>query len=212
MFSWHETTLRGLCRLAFGLLVAAPDVRGALGGRLVPLPLSVEYHRRALSEQLALDVQLDRVSFPRPDVTVLRGLSLADPETAAPAGPIRSAGVANERPKHLRSLARRAELFDSSRLDLREPSRSPRRLRSLAGAKTVVEIQAQELIVSLADGTEPQALTKVRGQWQSEPSRPQTPGTPSEPQATVEFHLKAAGNVGPGTDLVLSRGLRRRER
>ena len=190
MFSWHETTLRGLCRLAFGLLVAAPTCAVLLAIVWCRCPLSVEHYRRALAEQLALDVQLERVSFPLPNVTRYNGLSLTDPETARPLARFRAlewrASGQNSSVK-----CWQAELLDSSRLDLLSEL-VVRRLRHVAGSRAVVEIQAEQLTLQLADGMEPLALTEVRGQLKG------VAGDPSEPQGMVEFHLAGQEKTVPG--------------
>ena len=195
MFSWHETTLRGLCRLAFGLLVAAPTCAVLLAVVWCRSSLSVEYYRRAIADQLALDVRLERVSFPRPNVTLLTGLTLADPETARP---LAQFGDLEWRTVGLKSsvTCRQAELLDSSRLDLLAELVA-RRLRLFAGAKTVVEIQAEQLTLQLSADTAPQTLTKVHGQLQGAPSKPPAQGAKSEPQGTVEFHLAGQEKGAP---------------
>ncbi|HEX4145367.1 MAG TPA: hypothetical protein VHY91_17815 [Pirellulales bacterium] len=187
MFSWHETTLRGLCRLAFGLLVVVPTCAVLSAIVWCHCPLSVEYYRRALAEQLALDVRLDRVSFPRPSVTRFQGLSLADPETNRPLAEFpelvwQTSGQTSS------VHCPRAELMDSGRLDLLTELVA-RRLRLFAGAPAVVEIDAEQLTLHLADGGAPQTLTQVRGRLHGPPGKPPADGARSEPQGTVEFHL-----------------------
>ena len=174
MFAWHETTLRGLCRLAFGLLVVVPTCAVLLAAVWCRCPLSVEYYRRSLCEQLALDVHLERVSFPRPNVTRFKGLSLADPETGRP---LAGFEVLEWRTGAQTSLVScpRAELLDSSRLDLLTELVA-RRLRVFAGARAAVEIQAEQLTLRLADGVPPQILTNVRGQLNGAPSEPRRRG------------------------------------
>ena len=125
-------------------------------------PLSVEYYRRELTEHLALDVRLERIGFPRPNVTVYKGLTLADPETGRP---LARFGAIEWQVCGQRSsmTCHEAELLDSSRLDLLAELVA-RRLRHFAGSQAVIEIDSQQLTVHLADGLGPVALTDVHAQ------------------------------------------------
>jgi hypothetical protein len=89
-----------------------------------------------------------------------------------------------------------AELLGCSRLDLLAELVA-RRLRSLAGSSAVVEIQAPQLTMRLAEATALQSLTDVRGQLQAESRGPQVQGAPIEPQGIVEFHLAGQQETAP---------------
>ena len=178
MFSWHETTWRNLCRAAFGLFVVLPTCAVAAAAIWCRTPLSLEYHRRTLARQLALDVRIGRVSFPRPGVTLYQDLALDDPETSRPL--FRCAVLEWQTSGQASTITCwRAELLDTSRFDLLAEA-VHRQLRRLAGSQAFVQLEAPQLTLRLADGLAPQTLDDVHGQLQT---------LADEPQATLEFHL-----------------------
>jgi hypothetical protein len=178
MFSWHETTLRGLCRLAFGLLVAVPTCAVLLAIVWCCSPLSLEYHRRVLANSLALDVELERVSFPRPGVTLYEGVSIVDPQTEQPLARCRALEWQNDG-QNTSLICAQAELLDSSRLDLLGEI-VDRHLRSQAGSTAVFEVVAPQLTLYLADGLGPQTLSNLHARLQAQADGP---------QGVLEFHL-----------------------
>ncbi len=77
----HEDTRRRLLRGAFVLCCVLPTV-GLLAWSLVrALPLQARRLERSLGDQLGIDVQLTRLSYPRPHVLVLHGVQLRNRES-----------------------------------------------------------------------------------------------------------------------------------
>lgn len=81
MFPLHDRTRRIICRALFlmgGVLPIAMVVAWCL---LVRSPMEVSSMRGRLEAALSLAVKLEKVSYPRPDCTLLQGIELSDPDT-----------------------------------------------------------------------------------------------------------------------------------
>jgi hypothetical protein len=186
MFSWHEKTLRNLCRAAFGVLVALPTCAVLAAVVWCRTPISLEYHRCLLAERLALDVDLEQVSFPLPGVTLYEGVSLTDPETHRPLARCRA--LRCEADGNASSIVcSHAELLDTGRLDL-VAELVARALRRSADEESVVDFEVPQLTLHLSRGLAPQTLTDVHGRLQA--------GT-DQPQASVEFQLAGDEQAEP---------------
>src|SRR4051812_10560515 len=84
MFTLHETTRRGLCRLGFILLAVVPTSAILVAANWLGSDARRVEHETELSQRLGLSVKLGRVVLPRPNVVRYKGISLADPETNRP--------------------------------------------------------------------------------------------------------------------------------
>ena len=197
MFSWHETTLRGLCRLAFGLLVAVPTCAVLLAVVWCRCPLSVEYYRRAICRAIGARRSVGAGQFS----AAQRHAVHRDCRWPIPRPPARwpnsERWSGEPAAKNPRSLARRPNCWIAAG-SICSPNWSPGGCGVFAGSQAVVEIQAQQLTLHLADGTAPQTLTEVRGQLQGRAERAAGARRASEPQGTVEFQSGGSGRGGSG--------------
>src|SRR5262245_23035697 len=81
MFPIHQCTRRWICRASFLVFGVVPMACVAAWSASIHSGAHLAAVRSQLAECLGLDVRLDRVSYPRPGITLLEGLQLADPET-----------------------------------------------------------------------------------------------------------------------------------
>ncbi|HTU24389.1 MAG TPA: hypothetical protein VMF30_03255, partial [Pirellulales bacterium] len=184
---------RNLCRLAFGLLVAVPTCAVVVVVIWCRSPWSAAHYRHELAEQLALDVRLDAIGFPRPGVTRYLGLSLVDPETARTLAELTAVEVRAERQKTWIEC-REAEVLDGSRLDL-VVEWATRWLRGRAGSESAAEIHLAKLSLHL-DGGDDLLLVDVRGRFAGTQAK-QPSENPREPQAVLEFSLAGQEDATP---------------
>ncbi len=175
MFTWHDTTRRRFCRLAFLALVVGPACAVLLAAIWVRTPLARASHRRALAERLALDVKLERVSFPRPEVTRYESLIVTDPETGDWLARIGRLEVDDAGSK-TRITCTEPEL-NATRLDLFWEL-AARRLRRQASIERPVELHSPKLTLYFAGDA--QTLVDVHTRFKQ---------GESGPQGLVVFHL-----------------------
>ncbi len=175
MFTWHDATRRRLCRLAFLALVAVPTCAVFLAAAWIRTPLARAHHRRALAEQLALDVTLNSVSFPRPELTRYDGLTIRDPESGDWLAQFSRLEIDESGPR-TRIVCSEPEL-NATRLDLFWELAS-RRLRRQASIERPVEIAAPTL--RLYFGSDVQSLVDVHTRFKQ---------GEAGPQGLVVFHL-----------------------
>ena len=94
----HESTRRNLCRCGFALLCVVPTFVTVTFACYRHSDTYQEHLAQAwgqqLGRQLGYRVAVQAVELPRPGVTVLRGIRVADPETLAHVGSIHSLEVA----------------------------------------------------------------------------------------------------------------------
>jgi hypothetical protein len=95
MFSLHETTRKRTCRTAFFALCLAPTCATAAWIADHHLPWRDAAAARRLSDRYHLEVALTDWQDPRPSVTRLAGVTLAEPGDAAPL--LKLAGVESHR-------------------------------------------------------------------------------------------------------------------
>ncbi len=81
MFALHETTRRRLCRAGFVLVCVVPTLLVVGWATWLRRTEYRDLVARGLSARLGFAVTLTSVRHPHPDVTLLEGLELADPET-----------------------------------------------------------------------------------------------------------------------------------
>lgn len=84
MFSLHETTRKRTCRTAFFALCLAPTCATAAWIADHHLPWRDAAAAGRLSDRYHLEVTLDDLQEPRPNMTRLAGVTLAEPGVAAP--------------------------------------------------------------------------------------------------------------------------------
>jgi hypothetical protein len=175
MFTWHEATRRRLCRLAFLALVVVPTCAMLLAAAWIRSPLAVAGHRRALAEQLALDVKLDQVSFPRPAVTRYEGLAIFDPESGDCLASLGRLEIDNSGQKTLVTCTQ-TEL-NAAALELFWEL-AARRLRRQSSLERPMEIVCRELTLHFGDHAE--TLLDVHTRFKQ---------GDAGPQGLVVFHL-----------------------
>ena len=81
MFPLHDRTRRWICRGGF-LLGGVLPLAAVIGySAVIRTAIYKGSVRAALKAELGVDVRFDKVSYPRPGVTLLSGLELLDPQT-----------------------------------------------------------------------------------------------------------------------------------
>lgn len=175
MFTWHDVTRRHFCRLVFVTLALGPTCAVLLSAAWMATPHALAFYRRALAEQLAVDVQVDRVSFPLPGVTRYAGLALADSETGDWLARFQCVEVDESAVRTVVSCV--APEINARRMDLFWEL-AVRRLRLQSNLRRPTELVGRE--VHLDCGADAQTLGDVRVRFKQ---------GESGPQALVVFHL-----------------------
>src|SRR5262245_40677479 len=93
----HERTQIILCRAAFVAACIIPTVATLLWAGSLYLPGYRREQERQLSQLLGLRITLDRVTQPRPGVTVYQGLKAAEPEMGFAVGEVARLEAREER-------------------------------------------------------------------------------------------------------------------
>jgi hypothetical protein len=168
MFTWHEATRRRVCRSAFLALVAVPTCAVLSAAAWIRTPAALTWQRRALAEQLSLDVTLAEVRLARPQVGEYQGLSLSDPETGKLLARLRSVEANASGPQTL--IACPQTEVDGTRL-ARLWELAGRSLRRHIDLKQPVHIFTPQLTLYTAGGL--QQLECVRGRFEEGPAGPQ---------------------------------------
>ena len=97
MFPLHDRTRRIICRALFLLGGVLPIGLVAAWCLLVRSPMEVSAVRGRLETALGLNVKLEKVSYPRPDCTLLQGIELSDPETGQTVAAARLVEISSQR-------------------------------------------------------------------------------------------------------------------
>ncbi len=88
MFALHETTQRRVCRVMFVILCIVPTLLTLVGIAYCNRPWRQADWQRTLAQKFHVRAVLDDITLPRPGVTELTNLLLADLRTNSPLGSI----------------------------------------------------------------------------------------------------------------------------
>ncbi len=176
----HDRTRRFVCRLSFTLFCVLPTLVVAAWVAVLRSPAYVAADKTAwenrLADELGLVVTLRQVTHPSRGVTLLEGLELADPETAAQVAKVRQIEI-GRRGDDLLLLASQPEFQGDQAWRLWEVLQE-RLLRGRGSAQRHVQLRSGEVTVHRTGDRGASTLTDVRC-WLAP--------TAEGPQLAIEF-------------------------
>lgn len=186
MFALHEITRRRWCRVAFVLFCLVPTMSVVGWAIWLGRPEYRQMVANRLSQRLGFTVTLARVSTPHPELTLLEGVELADPETGRRLARARLVEVNG-------SGAATTVAISQPELDFSDwacwRGLVERELRQPRGTGGQLQVTASELTLHMGHGE--QTLTDLQCQVDT---------NPQGSQATCSFRL--AGHQMPEPALV----------
>ncbi len=160
MFDLHHNTRRWICRTGFFALALLPTLSVLAWTASHYLPGEIDRHRRQLSAQLGLQVEIDSVSHPRPGQTLYEALRLIDPDSGRIVFACRTL-EAGRRDNDLVLIASTPEMEVEGLTDLWRIVARKLRMDSL-GQRPALRFFAQQLTLHGEDNA--QTITEVMGQ------------------------------------------------